>query len=54
VIVLRDAYVQAGIVTPKYGDDALHVAQATLARADVIVSWNFRHLVNPVRIRMFN
>jgi hypothetical protein len=41
-------------VTPKYSDDALHVAQATLARADVIVSWNFKHLVNPTRIRMFN
>jgi hypothetical protein len=35
-------------------DDALHVAQATLARADVIVSWNFKHLVNPTRIRAFN
>jgi hypothetical protein len=53
-IILRDAYLRAGVVTPKYGDDALHVAQATLARADVVVSWNFRHLVNPTRIRMFN
>lgn len=53
-ITLRDAYLQSGVVTPKYADDALHVAQATLARADVIVSWNFKHLVNPTRIRMFN
>ena len=53
-IVLRDAYLQSGIVTAKYADDALHVAQATLARADVIVSWNFKHLVNPLRIRKFN
>lgn len=53
-IALRDAYVQARVVTAKYADDALHVAQATLARADVIVSWNFRHLVNPARIRLFN
>lgn len=53
-ITLRDAYLQAGVVTPKYADDALHVAQATLARADVIVSWNFKHLVNPARIRKFN
>ncbi len=53
-IALRDAYLQSGVVTPKYADDALHVAQATLARADVIVSWNFKHLVNPAKIRMFN
>ncbi len=52
--MLRDAYLRAGVVTPKYADDALHVAQATLARVDVIVSWNFKHLVNPTRIRMFN
>jgi hypothetical protein len=32
----------------------LHVAYATLARADVLVSWNFKHLVNPLRERAFN
>jgi hypothetical protein len=53
-IALHEAYLRANVVTPKYSDDALHVAQATLARADVIVSWNFKHLVNPTRIRMFN
>jgi predicted nucleic acid-binding protein len=53
-ISLRDAYLQSDVVTRKYADDALHVAQATLARADVIVSWNFKHLVNPARIRKFN
>jgi len=51
---LRDAYLRAGVVTPKYADDALHVAHATIAQADVIVSWNFRHLVNPSRVRGFN
>lgn len=53
-IALRDAYLSAAIVTPKYADDALHVAQATLARSDLIISWNFKHLVNPNRIRKFN
>ena len=53
-IILRDAYLKGEVVTQKYADDALHVAQATLARGDVIVSWNFRHLVNPARIRAFN
>jgi len=51
---LRDAYLAAGVLTPKWADDALHVAHACVARADVIVSWNFRHLVNPLRIRRFN
>ena len=51
---LRDAYLTAGVLTGRWADDALHVAHATVARADVIASWNFRHLVNPLRIRRFN
>ena len=51
---LRDSYLAAGVVTGKYENDALHVACATIARADVIVSWNFKHLVNPFRVRAFN
>lgn len=51
---LRDAYLAAGVLPEKWADDALHVSHAAVARADVIVSWNFRHLVNPLRIRGFN
>ena len=51
---LRDAYLAAHIVSERYANDALHVANATLFRADVIVSWNFRHLVNPTNERAFN
>jgi predicted nucleic acid-binding protein len=54
VVALHDAYLAAGIVSARYADDALHVALATVARADVLVSWNFKHLVNPVRVRRFN
>lgn len=54
MIDLRDAYLDAEVVVATYADDALHVAQATIAQADVITSWNFKHLVNPVRIRAFN
>jgi hypothetical protein len=35
-------------------DDAHHVAIATVARVDVIVSWNFRHIVHFDKIRGFN
>jgi predicted nucleic acid-binding protein len=53
-VELHEAYLRTGVVPSRYADDALHVALATVARADVLVSWNFRHLVNPVRVRTFN
>lgn len=53
-IQLQQAYLHANVVTPKYADDALHVAQATVAHAEVLVSWNFRHLVKPEKVRQYN
>ncbi len=43
---LLEEYVAARIVPPRYRDDLRHVAVATAARVDALVSWNFRHLVN--------
>lgn len=43
-----------GIVGPGSRSDALHVALATIGRVDVMVSWNFKHIVNLNRIRLFN
>ena len=51
---LADAYLSRGIVGPGSRADALHVALATVGRADVLVSWNFRHIVNLNRIRLFH
>jgi hypothetical protein len=51
---LADAYVVQAVVTPKYHDDARHVAVCTAARLDYLVSWNFRHLVNVQREAGFN
>ena len=34
--------------------DARHVAAATVARADLLLSWNFKHFVNYERIQKFN
>jgi hypothetical protein len=45
---------QHGILSPKHFADARHIALATVARADVLVSWNFRHVVNFEKIRRFN
>ena len=54
VAALAAAYLRAKVVGATAQDDALHVAAATVAQADLIVSWNFRHIVNFERIRMFN
>jgi len=31
-----------------------HIAMATLAKADILVSWNFKHIVNLDKIRGYN
>ena len=54
VIELRDAYIAAGIVTRKSLDDATHVAYATVARADAIISWNFKHIARLDKIKAYN
>ena len=51
---LADEYVDSGVVGGASIGDALHVAAATVAGADLILSWNFRHIVNYNRIRGFN
>lgn len=51
---LRNAYLEAGVVGKTHENDAHHVALATVARADVIVSWNFKHIVHLDKIRGFN
>jgi len=51
---LAQAYVAAGVVTPKYVDDARHVAIATVEGIGIVVSWNFRHLANLRREAGFN
>lgn len=51
---LADAYVAAGVLTPGMLADAQHIAMDSVARVDVLVSWNFKHVVNLFRIRAFN
>jgi predicted nucleic acid-binding protein len=54
VLNLRDANVSAGIVTPKSTDDATHVALATISGCEIIVSWNFKHIVHFQKIPKYN
>ena len=51
---LAEAYIAEGVITAKMRADAQHIAIATVARADVLVSWNFQHIVNLYRIRGYN
>lgn len=53
-LTLQRHYIQAGVVGESTRNDALHVALATLSRVDVVLSWNFKHLVNVQKIRGFN
>ncbi len=43
---LAGEYVSMGGLPKKCGDDAMHIALATLTNCDAIVSWNFSHIVN--------
>ena len=51
---LAQAYLAAGVVSPKYADDARHVAIATVNQVGLVVSWNFKHLANIKREAGFN
>lgn len=51
---LAHAYTAAGIMGNASIAYAMHVAVATVARADLLLSWNFRHIVNYQRINEFN
>ena len=51
---LANTYQVQGVLTPKYYNDGLHIALATIGQVDVLVSWNFRHIVHFNKIRLFN
>jgi predicted nucleic acid-binding protein len=51
---LAEKYIKKGIISSNYLEDALHIAIATIANIDVLVSWNFKHIVHYDKIRLFN
>ncbi len=51
---LRQAYLDARILTPQSADDAFHVALATASMCAIIVSWNFQHIVHFRKIPQYN
>jgi len=54
ILELRDQYIKAKIVGLQAITDATHIAAATVFKADVLVSWNFKHIVNYDKIRKYN
>lgn len=51
---LADTYIKEKVVGETSRADCLHIALATLNNADILVSWNFKHIVNVNRIRGYN
>ena len=51
---LAEEYIRHEVLAPRMLADAQHIAVASIARVDVLVSWNFRHIVNLDRIHGFN
>jgi predicted nucleic acid-binding protein len=53
-IQLQQQYIDSGFIGSHAEQDALHVAVATVSRCDLIVSWNFKHIVHFDKIAKFN
>ncbi len=51
---LASEYISEKVVGQTSFADCLHIALATINRADFLVSWNFKHIVNVQRIRGYN
>jgi hypothetical protein len=51
---LAERYIQEKVVGKTSRPDCIHIALATLHNADILVSWNFKHIVNINKIRGYN
>lgn len=51
---LSEQYIKEKIVTKKSLADMQHIAVATVQQVDLLVSWNFKHIVNYNKIRLYN
>ncbi len=53
-LVLSRAYLKQNVIPQTSAGDALHVALATVSGCEMIVSWNFKHIVHFQRIPLYN
>ncbi|PIZ14811.1 PIN domain nuclease [Candidatus Desantisbacteria bacterium CG_4_10_14_0_8_um_filter_39_17] len=42
---LAQRFIEEGIIPEKYRDDALHISVAIVNNLDILISWNFQHIV---------
>ncbi len=54
VLDLLETYEAHGVLDTRFRSDMLHIALATVAKVDVLVSWNFQHIVRLDKIQQFN
>ena len=50
-VELAEKFIDFGILRQKSFDDCQHIAAAILAGCDIIISWNFKHIVNVKTVR---
>ncbi len=43
---IANEIIKEGILNPKSFDDCLHIASAIISDCNIIISWNFKHMVN--------
>ena len=53
-VMLGDTYITENVVGKTSREDCFHIALATIHNADILVSWNFKHIVNVIKIRGYN
>jgi hypothetical protein len=53
-IILADTYIADKVVGRTSLEDCRHIALATIHKVDVLVSWNFKHIVNLDKIKGYN
>ena len=53
-VSLVQGYVERSVLGQRFINDMLHIALATISEVDVLVSWNFKHIVRLDKIRLFN
>ena len=54
ILALARRYIEEKVVGETSFDDCIHIAAATINKVDILVSWNFKHIVNVYRIRGYN
>ena len=53
-VLIADTYIKDKVVGKTSRNDCLHIGIATVSKVDILVSWNFKHIVNIYRIRGYN